>query len=398
MTIGPTRAPRVKSRQPHDFILNDIFMNCPNNQTENPPARANRLELLDVLRGLAVAAVVLVHIHSYVPALWKGQEAFTLGPLAMKIVPVLWFGVDLFYVLSGFFIGTSVLKMPRWSAKEYARHRALRIIPAYYVALLLVIFISQRDLFDSARGMADIALHFGFLHIFQSWSMFGIIGPAWTLGVEWSYYLFMLLAAFWWRSPKGWLLIIAMLLTAILWKTGAWFLAQEENRFFLASQLPGALDEFACGMLVAWLRARGFFTLGARQSRLWLALAAIVAGLIFTAVWIHFFYQAPGYWDYFHMVIFSRLWLAAGFAMWVMAGIWLSDFACAIRIGKYTGLMGLGRISYSVYLYHVPVFLWLAHAVPQWPGDFTPLLMAVATLAVAWASYRLVERRFYPNA
>ena len=71
-----------------------------------PPAssKPGRLDLLDGLRGLAVGAVFLTHLYYYVPTLWKDQQAFDWGPTVMALVPVLWIGVDLFYVLSGFLL------------------------------------------------------------------------------------------------------------------------------------------------------------------------------------------------------------------------------------------------------------------------------------------------------
>ena len=365
-----------------------------------PPAslRPGRLDLLDGLRGLAVGAVFLTHLHAYVPMLWKDQQAFDWGPAVMALVPVLWIGVDLFYVLSGFFIGSSILKMRPWRAGEYMKHRALRIVPAYYTALWLVILVSDRGLLESAQGLGNIALHMGFLHIFQAWSLFGIIGPAWTLGVEWSYYLFMLMAAPLWRSQRGGWLLAALLLAGVGWKAGVWFFAQQDQRFFWASQLPGALDEFACGMAVAWLRARGFGASWPSSRRTGAALLALAAGLVCVAGWLAAFYRAPGYWGYWHMVVLSRAWLAAGFALWVMAGIWLSSSRWALGLVKYSGLAALGRISYSVYLYHVPVFLWIGQAMPVWRGPLTLACMTLATLAVSALSYTLVERRFYRGA
>ena len=58
--------------------------------------------------------------------------------------------------------------MRPWRAGEYMKHRALRIVPAYYTALWLVILVSDRGLLESAQGLGNIALHMGFLHIFQA--------------------------------------------------------------------------------------------------------------------------------------------------------------------------------------------------------------------------------------
>jgi peptidoglycan/LPS O-acetylase OafA/YrhL len=57
-------------------------------------------------------------------------------------------------------------------------------------------------------------------------------------------------------------------------------------------------------------------------------------------------------------------------------------------------LMTLGRVSYSLYLWHHPVFDWLADATPGWPPVLRTVVGVSAAVAAAAASYRFVERPF----
>jgi peptidoglycan/LPS O-acetylase OafA/YrhL len=88
-----------------------------------------RLHGLDTLRALAIVLVMIFHLQSVLPE------------RLLPIANVGWIGVDLFFVLSGFLIGSQLLKpyleggRPRLG--EFYRRRAYRILPAYLCVLLL---------------------------------------------------------------------------------------------------------------------------------------------------------------------------------------------------------------------------------------------------------------------
>jgi peptidoglycan/LPS O-acetylase OafA/YrhL len=95
------------------------------------PARVGEL---DRIRGLAILLVMLFHLDFVTPEHSTGihdlaQQAFGFG----------WCGVDLFFVLSGFLITDILLKtrgFHNYLSTFYSR-RALRILPLYYLAVLL---------------------------------------------------------------------------------------------------------------------------------------------------------------------------------------------------------------------------------------------------------------------
>ncbi len=88
-----------------------------------------RLPGLDTLRAAAIVAVMLYHLGSFLPE--KMTAVAQLG----------WMGVDLFFVLSGYLIGTQLLRPyvtgEKPSIREFYRRRAYRILPAYLVVLWL---------------------------------------------------------------------------------------------------------------------------------------------------------------------------------------------------------------------------------------------------------------------
>jgi peptidoglycan/LPS O-acetylase OafA/YrhL len=94
---------------------------------------------LDTLRSLAILSVIVFHIYAYHGAAFNGT-----GSLPLALVPVAklgWIGVDLFFVLSGYLIGSQLLK-PYLAGQQpglsnFYRNRLYRVLPAYWVVVAL---------------------------------------------------------------------------------------------------------------------------------------------------------------------------------------------------------------------------------------------------------------------
>lgn len=91
-----------------------------------------RLHGLDTLRALAIVVVMLYHFNM------QGLLPSLMEPVAK----IGWVGVDLFFVLSGFLISSQLLKPyltgGEPSLKDFYTRRAYRILPAFFVVLLLI--------------------------------------------------------------------------------------------------------------------------------------------------------------------------------------------------------------------------------------------------------------------
>ncbi|MGA2018912.1 MAG: acyltransferase family protein, partial [Opitutaceae bacterium] len=99
------------------------------------PEQPKRIVELDGLRGIAIASVLWQHmVRPYLP------ENNPLTKWLESITALSWTGVDLFFVLSGFFIGGILMdhrSSPRLWRVFYIR-RGLRIVPVYYLVLLVL--------------------------------------------------------------------------------------------------------------------------------------------------------------------------------------------------------------------------------------------------------------------
>src|ERR1700737_83825 len=130
------------------------------NATESPlvpdPAIPRRSKghypALDGLRGVAILAVML--FHGFLGLKWD-------RPLTAKLVALPqmgWLGVDIFFVLSGFLI-TGILLDTRDSSahfRNFYMRRFLRIIPVYYLLLVIVFLILPRFIPFDTPGLKTI--------------------------------------------------------------------------------------------------------------------------------------------------------------------------------------------------------------------------------------------------
>lgn len=171
----------------------------------------------DLLRAIAILLVMLWHVPraSRLDAL-EGLRMFS------------WTGVDLFFVLSGFLIGTQLLtpiaRQQQPSLREFYLKRAFRILPAFLFVLALYKFVpvlSEGDGIQPTWRFLTFTMNFGL-----DYRITGAFTHAWSLCVEEHFYLLLpalalLLSKLRWR---GWTLLIAggllcggMILRAALW-------------------------------------------------------------------------------------------------------------------------------------------------------------------------------------
>jgi peptidoglycan/LPS O-acetylase OafA/YrhL len=337
----------------------------------------DRLTRLDGLRAIAVIAVIQQH--------WGPALINQIGPGG--------FGVNCFFVLSGFLI-TSMLLRARDAGDRlsgltvfYVR-RALRIFPAYYAMILVASLITEdvrRDWPWHAAYLSNMKLA-----IDQAWP--GSAAHLWSLSVEEQFYLLWPALVLFLPRHSIDRTILALVLTAplarfvVLTATGG-------NQFAAANSLVGAIDCLALG---GWLACRRL------QSDVPLPRWLFGAG---AAVWILGWVIAriePG----------SRIPLLFGGTSAALMFVWVIDRVSANARGTewlaWRPLVYIGTVSYGVYLVHnfVPRLTTLvAPGVGSWmyQHGVGPLVaITIVSIALASASWYLVERpvsdlkRYFP--
>lgn len=150
------------------------------------------LKHIKSIDGLRAIAILLVLFYHCTP---DRNPHLGIESIPLKIAALGWSGVDLFFVLSGFLITRILLtyKEKNTPYKSFFTNRLLRIVPAYYCALIIIFIViplvSTREITDALL----IARHFlyisNFYYVGDIYDGRIIIGHFWTLAVEMQFYL-----------------------------------------------------------------------------------------------------------------------------------------------------------------------------------------------------------------
>ncbi len=368
-------------------------------------AEPRRFEELEAYRGIAALCIIVFHAYQHSPQLAAGLPAY---PYEGTPLHALFLGLHLsgvFFALSGFLLflpfarAAIELSGPR-SARGFLVKRLIRILPLYYLTLLIVWawrFVGQPE------QVSDLLLHLSFTHVFHPTYIFWTLGPAWSLAVEVHFYLLLaacspllyrLCARFEQRGRRVALLaaLVGLLIAASgLYKWWAFnhpAITPESYPVFYS--LPAKLDALGLGMLLALLVA------ARRSATLFRApLARLLQLLGFSLIALSIMLESV-----FPLIAlyFSTL-VALGTTMLISStvlgprGSWLERAFC-LPAPQF-----LGTISYGLYLLHEPLMIELGRAgllLPSTPLSFPLTALSVIALAVAAATlcHHLIERPF----
>ena len=389
-----------------------------NKDIERGPASI-RLSGIEGLRGLAAGVVVFHHVASYL----SGKDAGVL----FEVSKLCAHGLTLFFALSGFllfkpFVEAIIGGAAAPSLKRYAMNRAVRIYPAYIVILVTVsVFIGAA--FTGGAPELNMPDPVGFIHdpvmlivnalIIQTYVPGFIltgIGPAWSLTAEVLFYFLLPVICWCMRrlvaagvskwvailTPIG--VLIATGITITIWaaglKSGLDPLAKYEASWgqtwsaVLERSFFGQADLFAYGMLAAValvvLRTGGISMIV--QPKV-LITGCAVSGLVVLSL-----LAVP-------TLFGNAIGVAAGLLILGVTVPFMrqsrnrNSLASILEIAP---LRYLGLISYSVYLWHVPVIWWLRErgftAGPDPEGLLlNTVLIAFTTLALAVVTFHVLE-------
>jgi peptidoglycan/LPS O-acetylase OafA/YrhL len=344
--------------------------------------------LFDSLRAIAALCIFGYHIAASQNAI----GGTWLGNLNV--------GVPIFFVVSGFllyrpFVARREQQRPRAAVRRYAVRRVLRIVPAYWVALTLItLWLGLQSEVFTLHG---VATYYGFLQVYDTSTIAGGIGQAWTLSVEVAFYVFLPLWAIAISRVRSELWpLLALALAGIAWKLVV--LATQfkpGNAFFpLLVAFPAWLETFVAGMALAvlsvWATQHGWRPRAMRvvEKRPWLPW--LVAGAAYAAMCLRGWQggeRAQVMIDYeLKTVVALGLVLPAVFGDptkgWVR------------RVLAFPPLLWVGLVSYGFFLWHLAVITKLADG--GWDDKLGVPLFTLAALAgslgIAAVSWYALER------
>jgi peptidoglycan/LPS O-acetylase OafA/YrhL len=333
---------------------------------------------IDGLRAVAVLPVVLFHYGS-------------------GIFPGGFIGVDVFFTISGFVIAGSVLNDIRagsFSVTNFYFKRIRRIFPAFVAVMIAttiaaIVLLLPSDLIDYGRSLASTSTFLSNVYFWKTSGYFA--APAqtkpllhtWSLSVEEQYYLFA--PVYFWiifkHGKARWLLFLAPIaILSLVTGIAAVFVAPTAG-FFL---FPTRIWELLLGAIIALVdrplqNRRG---LGEVVSAIGLAL--ILVGLFA----IHDGDPFPG-WNAILPCLGTALIIQGG-----IGGGTRSALPLANRLLSWRPFVGIGLISYSLYLVHWPIAALVKYELLGNPTAAEMGFMVAVSMGLAWISWRFIEQPF----
>lgn len=330
---------------------------------------------IDGLRALAVLPVVLFH---------GGVAGFGGG----------FVGVDIFFVISGYLIASIIIRdlaADRFSVLDFYERRARRILPALFAVMLismplaLFLMFPEKLIEFGESVLATVAFGSNIL-FWRDSGYFATVNElkpllhTWSLAVEEQFYVFfpLALAALWALGLRLKGLAIAISLAAV----GSFMLADWASFRMIAASfylLPMRAWELLAGAVMAFWTLRRTAPVGPlAEGGGVLGILMIVAAIVFLDGAIPW----PGRWALLPVVGTALVILYAG------------PKTVVGRLLSLRPVVAVGLVSYSAYLWHQPLFAFARVGSPGEPSHLLMVGLAVLTFALAWLTWRFVEKPF----
>lgn len=333
---------------------------------------------IDGLRAVALIPVILFH---------AGSARFSGG----------FVGVDVFFVISGYLITTIIvsdLLRGRFTLVGFYERRARRILPALFLVLacclpLAWLWLWPDELKQLAESLVAVSLFCSNVFFWNLLTATGYFDSAnelkpllhtWSLAIEEQFYVFFpLFLMLSWRLGRKWII-------SILAACGLFSIALAQYRapshpvssfYFLQTRAW----ELALGSLVAFYMTReGRLDVLPRASQV-----LSVLGLMMLAYAVFAYGPLTPFPGLYALVPTCGTGLIIVFAQ---PGTWVHALL------RSRLLVGIGLVSYSAYLWHQPLFAFARCLSLENPGASVYLALTGAAFALAYLSWRFVERPF----
>lgn len=327
------------------------------------------------MRGYASQAVIFFHFFT-ISAVLRG--------FALSAIPLSWnSGVDFFFVLSGFLLSTPFFENKKTSIKSYYIRRAFRILPLYYLSLFVTLVF-----FGQGVSNQDIFTSLFFLQSFNPFTFDQVNGVYWTLVIEEIFYATLPLFIFFFRGNRWMYALPACVAISTFYRVIVATMYQNNLFYenFYLWQYPSYIEHFAIGMTIGNLFVtRRFYERKqvGNESKLILTIA-----LIFVTQYIAgLFFNVQGYNYPLANLIFASEY---GALLYFTLTSPLASFVRKIFTNSFAQF--LGKISYSTYVWHLPIestLFLLRLPVFEW------LVLSYAlSMSLSIFSYHYVEQTF----
>ena len=353
---------------------------------QNLPAH---IPALDGVRGVAVMLVFISHLHMILSPELTFREV-TPWKFINRTFEAGFMGVDIFFVLSGFLI-TSLLMKDRSTNqknlfKRFYRRRALRLLPALYALLIADFFVSRWENFPGDIQWRTTWHAVLFLNNWNIVNNFGEaqndLGHLWSLGIEEQFYLIWpltiwLLAKLKIPSKMMIPLILFASLVVMVHRTSLW--NDGTSWIILYIRTDTRLDSLLIGAMFAYVY---------RHFQVPSKILNSVATLSFLGlVYIKYVLDKSPF-------IFEMGWtIIALFAGFIILSVAEGVFFIQ-KVFTWRPLTMIGKVSYGLYLWHMPIFVLFGRHVTSGSRPLRLLIGIILASVVTSLSWFFIEKPF----
>ena len=352
---------------------------------------------IDSLRGFAMLAVVVSTAYQYCrDARGELYDGTWLGSALLSLDGVIgWFFVVSAFLLYAPLVRQGLTGSGAMTPRGFLIRRLLRAVPLYWLAIIVVWAYRTSNLPGEWR---DLAEHLTFTEVFDSERIFYTISPAWFVADEVMFYLFIaaimtaMISHCHLAKTRGSRLLAvsapALFLVLVSWGFKSWELFVSHVPANHWSTWFGPLawaDNLGFGMLVAvvWVAADG-----RRLSPRVLTGTRAGAGILFVAAVASRGQSAASVAMFHELCMISFVALLASSVFAAPDALWRRALARPF-------LAWIGIISYSLYIWHQPILLFLGdHAgISSTQTNFwlVAVLLLVVSVPIAFVSYWIIE-------
>lgn len=348
-----------------------------------------RIPELDGLRGIAILLVISFH---YI----NNQLLHTTNPIGKKLAFIAsfgWVGVDLFFVLSGFLIGSILIRHKKslnFFSTFYIR-RIVRILPNYFLFLLLFFTLMSLPYFSANYFLTGN-------HVIPGWSYFlmtnnlymayldnlgnSALSVTWSISIEEQFYLIFPIIVFFVRDKFLPYVLVLLIVAASI------FRLQFTHWIPAYVLLPCRMDALAMGVLVAYVNFHKDIKVLVNKY-FWFVTAAMIFDLLICG-FLYYLYGDLGVIKHSLFAFFFTGCLVLALSSNV---VWYT------KILRFKLLMWVGTISYSLYLFHYFLLGVVHHifgnkqgiGIYHWADILITLIALLVTVVVSWLVYKKIE-------
>ncbi|ELE9731693.1 acyltransferase [Enterobacter kobei] len=343
------------------------------------------IQSIAFLRGIACLFVALYHLKSSAPQNSIFYNLFKFGA----------FGVDLFFMISGFVI--VIATMNDKIVDSFFIKRVFRIYPPLIAAIIFQIIISKTNVSLDTFLSAIIPLHNDYTAKAPDFG-FSFLIVAWSITFELAFYalfMFSMIISHRYRALACSALILAIVIGSQLYFNGSFSLSQAGASPEVNSSHFNALRVFGCSIMIE-------FIFGMAIAYIYMNLkvddSSLVAKRIYTILSVMaMMYLIPCY-----LGGYNRGSGLAGYGTWALMILFIALGAEKLNMVKWNkGILFVGAISYSLYLFHIPVHELLKSFIPENLAQIKNIelralcimtLELSASILVAYISYLFIEK------